>query len=98
MCSALSIIGMCTQQVSVYAGYAAYCDAGSILAIQHGQSMARVTAPSVLGETALLAALAKVPASRPLTYRCGTESPGHSQTAALASVYAKLCAHVMQHV
>ncbi len=31
---------------------------GSVLAIAHGRSMARVTAPAVLGESALLAALA----------------------------------------
>ena len=45
--------------------------AGSVLAIAHGRSMARVTAPAVLGESALLAALAKTPGSRPLTYRRG---------------------------
>lgn len=43
--------------------------AGSMLAIAHGRSMARVTAPAVLGESALLAALAKIFVSRPLTYR-----------------------------
>lgn len=41
-----------------------------MLAIAHGRSMARITAPAVLGESALLAALAGVPARRPLTYRC----------------------------
>ena len=45
--------------------------AGSVLAIAHGRSMARVTAPAVLGESALLAALAKISGSRPLTYRHG---------------------------
>jgi hypothetical protein len=47
-----------------------YLHAGSMLAIEHGRSMARVTAPAVLGESALLAALANMPGSRPLTYRC----------------------------
>ena len=42
---------------------------GSVLAIAHGRSMARITAPAVLGEAALLAALSDTPAIRPLTYR-----------------------------
>ncbi len=50
--------------------------AGSVLAIAHGRSMARITAPAVLGESALLAALSGTPAKRPLTYRCaGSRRP-----------------------
>lgn len=40
-----------------------------MLAIAHGRSMARITAPAVLGESALLAAMAGADAKRPLTYR-----------------------------
>ena len=42
---------------------------GTVLAIAHGRSMARIAAPAVLGEAALLAALADAHATRPLTYR-----------------------------
>jgi len=45
---------------------------GSVLAIKLGESIVRVTAPAVLGEGALLAALADAPALRPMTYRATT--------------------------
>lgn len=60
----------CSAVVTIQGPVVRPC-AGSVLAIAHGRSMARVTAPAVLGESALLAAIAGVPAKRPLTYRCG---------------------------
>ncbi len=78
---ALGYISFDRQGAALHACTAQTCDcaarfllpcgcAGSVLAIAHGRSMARLTAPAVLGESALLAALAGVPARRPLTYRC----------------------------
>jgi hypothetical protein len=61
MCKGLMIVRRSTCRVLVCAG--------SMLAIAHGRSMARITAPAVLGESALLAALAQIAGFQPLTYR-----------------------------